>query len=68
MLLKAFYVEFMSQQVTITYISNTWNVPGIKGEVILEKWLKNYSGDRSIVKEYLIRGDDTNGNSIITVS
>lgn len=58
----------MLQQVTITYISNTWNVPNKDGVVILEKWVKNYTGERAIAKEYLIRGSDTNGNSVITVS
>ncbi|XP_055304890.1 uncharacterized protein LOC129569757 [Sitodiplosis mosellana] len=55
------------KKVTVAYISNTWNIPNKDGEVILEKWLKNYTDDRSIVKEYLIRGNDTNGNAIITV-
>lgn len=58
----------IKQQVSLANISNNWNVPNKDAEIILEKWLKNYSDDRAIVKEYLIRGADSNGNSIITVS
>lgn len=55
------------KKVTIAFISNNWNIPNKNSEVILEKWLKNYQGDRNIVKEYLIRGTDSNGNVIITI-
>lgn len=55
-------------QVTVTYISNNFNVPNKDSETVLGKWIKNYSGDKKIAKEYLIRGTDLNGNSIITVS
>lgn len=55
-------------QVTVTYISNNFNVPNKDSEAVLGKWIKNYSGDKKITKEYLIRGTDLNGNSIITVS
>ncbi|XP_031622883.1 DNA polymerase delta subunit 3 [Contarinia nasturtii] len=55
------------KKVSLVTISNNWNVPNKDGEIILEKWLKTYSGDRKIAKEYLIRGVDLNGNVIITV-
>lgn len=48
-------------------IANNWNATFKDGEAVLEKWLDKYADDRKIVKEYLIRGMDTNGNVCITV-
>lgn len=49
-------------------IANNWNVPFNDGEAVLEKWLDKFAGDETIVKEYLIRGLDVNGNAFISVS
>lgn len=55
-------------QVTLTYISNNWSTLSKNAENVLKKWVEKYTGDKSIAKEYLIRGTDANGNSIITVN
>lgn len=59
-----------SIQITITLISDKWNIPNKDSEIILEKWLNgHYNGDKQqILKEFLIRGEDSKGNLIITVS
>lgn len=48
-------------------LANNWNAPFADGEAVLKKWLDKYAGDQKIMKEYLIRGTDANGNVLITV-
>lgn len=52
---------------TLKEVSNNWNVSLKDSEIVLNKWLSTYKGDRRIVKEYLIRGTDLNGNCVISV-
>lgn len=52
----------------MAFISNNWNISFMESESILQKWLAGYKGDKKILKDYLIRGVDLNGNCVITVS
>lgn len=52
---------------SLQVIANNWNAPFTDGEAVLKKWLEKYAGDQKIVKEYLVRGTDANGNVLISV-
>lgn len=63
-----FILFILFVKVTLKQISNNWNVSLKDSETVLNKWLTAYKNDRPIVKEFLIRGTDLNGNCVISVS
>lgn len=54
-------------KVNISDVSNNWNISHRDSEAVLLEWIET-NKNKTLSKEFLIRGVDKSGNGVITVS